>query len=275
MLKDVTVRFGYGPTDLTLSFWNSDNGYLIEDMTNLGPVKSNISTTDYADFPGSRYQSSRRGDRNIVLTLGLEPGNLLGKTVEQLREDLYRYFPMDKELELVFTYEDPALYPKYIRCHVESADPSIFDKDTKFVISLICPDPDFRTTYLDLYSPTHAQLLAGFTVNYAGIIPVGFNLQSTLPDDLEAPYSLVCTPTGREAMTLGFNNSVRDGGLLEINTLPGERFAKFKGESLLATMYYWSKWPVLYPGNNVIKITGTFYGTPTHQIRVHRRFGAL
>lgn len=48
------------------------SGYLIEEITGLGPPTATINTTDMASIDGSIYNSARVGMRNIVLTLRLQ-----------------------------------------------------------------------------------------------------------------------------------------------------------------------------------------------------------
>ena len=47
------------------------SGFLIQDITGLGPAKANVNSTEMATSDGSVYNSARLNSRNIVLTIKL------------------------------------------------------------------------------------------------------------------------------------------------------------------------------------------------------------
>lgn len=128
------------------------SGFLIFNMTGVGPGKANIRTTDIITADGGLYNSSRLPSRNIVLSLryfATEP-----VTVEDIRQESYRFFPIKRPLTLTITTDNRV---STIVGYVESNEPVIFSRETHTQISLICPYPYFTsdqitvTNFLGVY----------------------------------------------------------------------------------------------------------------------------
>ena len=112
-------------------------GLAIKNIDGLGPGKANINTTAIASYDGSVFDTARLGNRNIVITfLLLQYEN----TIEQARLTTYKYFPIKKEVTLIFHTDSRDVS---IKGKVESNEPNIFSKDEETKISIICPDPYF------------------------------------------------------------------------------------------------------------------------------------
>lgn len=112
-------------------------GLAIKNIDGLGPGKANVNTTAIASYDGSVLDTVRLGNRNIVITfLMLQYEN----TIEQARLTTYKYFPIKKEVTLIFHTDSRDVSIKGI---VESNEPNIFSKDEETKISIVCPDPYF------------------------------------------------------------------------------------------------------------------------------------
>src|SRR5678809_67180 len=72
MLNQLEVRTAAGDL-LTFVFDDVTDGYALEEIRGLDPVKATIVSSSWAGKDGKQYQSSRREERNIVISLGLEP----------------------------------------------------------------------------------------------------------------------------------------------------------------------------------------------------------
>jgi hypothetical protein len=118
------------------------SGFSIRGITGLGPPKASINMTEVLTLDGGYYNSSRVSYRNIVLTLGFEPGIIdnVFNSVEDLRLKSYRFFPIKKEIEIDIVTENRSVRA-WVR--VESNEAVIFSKDQVAQISLICPDAYF------------------------------------------------------------------------------------------------------------------------------------
>lgn len=113
-----------------------ENGIYIENIVGLGPVKAEIDTRKIASSHGSYFNSSRVGERILLLTLGL----LEVPDVETTRQRTYKYFPVQQEITLLFETDQKTLRTTG---YVEENDPEIFSEKQKTVISVICTDPFF------------------------------------------------------------------------------------------------------------------------------------
>lgn len=115
------------------------SGFLIRLITGLGAGKANINSTDLSTGDGSVYNSSRVLPRNIVFSLDF----LEKPTIEDTRQRSYKYFPIKKQIRLIFETENRICE---ITGYVESNEPNIFSKQENTQVSIICPDPYFYST---------------------------------------------------------------------------------------------------------------------------------
>lgn len=115
------------------------SGFLIRSITGLGAGKANINSTDLSTGDGSVYNSSRVLPRNIVFSLDF----LEKPTIEDTRQRSYKYFPIKKQIRLIFETKNRICE---ITGYVEANEPNIFSKRENTQISIICPDPYFYST---------------------------------------------------------------------------------------------------------------------------------
>lgn len=136
MIKKVTVT-NYLGESLTLELkgpWK--NGIIVKKIEGLGPVKADINSTTVSSGDGSRFNSARVGNRNIVFTfLFLEV-----PTIEDVRQKTYKYFPVKKPVKLLFETDNRKCQ---IEGYVESNEPDIFNSQESSQVSIICTNPYF------------------------------------------------------------------------------------------------------------------------------------
>jgi hypothetical protein len=136
VIKSITVT-NYVGESITLDLGNPEkSGFSILGIEGLGPSKADINTKDIAGMDGSQYLSARANARNIVLTLGF----LFNPTIEAMRQQSYKYFPLKKRVHLVVETDNRSCE---IYGYVESNTPNIFSPQESTQISIICPDPYF------------------------------------------------------------------------------------------------------------------------------------
>lgn len=135
MIKSVTVINHLGEK-YKMEMRNLTKGFLISSIDGIGPGSSNISTTELAATDGAVFNSARLVSRNIVLNLVF----LGDPTIEDTRQLSYRYFPLKKDISLVFETDNRSLQ---IDGYVESNEPDIFSEREGTSISIICPNPYF------------------------------------------------------------------------------------------------------------------------------------
>jgi len=135
MIKSVAVT---NYTDQTLLLELADpekSGFLITDITGLGPPKASINMSPNGSLDGSIFNSAKVSDRNIVISLVF-----IGGDVETLRQTTYKYFPIKGVVKLQITTNNRKCMISGI---VESNEPTIFDPQCGAQISILCPDPYF------------------------------------------------------------------------------------------------------------------------------------
>lgn len=140
MIKSITVT-NYLGEELDLELMDPySTGFIIKEIEGLGPAKGSINATDMATNDGSVFNSSRINKRNIVLTLRFLDGQENQRTIEDLRQLSYKYFPVKRKLTFKVKTDNREAYATG---YVESNSINIFSQNEEAQISIICPDPYF------------------------------------------------------------------------------------------------------------------------------------
>ena len=141
MIYSFTVTNYLGDTIKLTLREPASSGFLIKSVTGLGPVKANINTTEVATNDGSKFNSARLTQRNIVFQLAFVD-TINGESIEDVRQKSYKYFPTKKNVDIVIETDN-----RYVKTtgYVESNEPNIFNSQEGTQISIICPDPYFYT----------------------------------------------------------------------------------------------------------------------------------
>ena len=136
MIKSITVTNHLNESiKLELGF-PERSGFLIQEISGLGPVKADINVSELSSVDGSIYNSARLPSRNIVFNLVL----LESPTIEDTRQKSYKYFPVKKRVRLLIETTNRTAE---IFGYVESNEPIIFSKQETTQISIVCPNPYF------------------------------------------------------------------------------------------------------------------------------------
>lgn len=114
------------------------SGFLITSIDGIGPADANVSITELSANDGGVFNSARIKTRNILLNLAFLPN----PTIEDTRLSTYRYFPLKKWVTLLFETDNRNLLIDGV---VEKNDPDIFSENESTQISILCPDPFFRS----------------------------------------------------------------------------------------------------------------------------------
>lgn len=131
----------------------SDSGFCVFNISGIGPGKADIRVVELATGSGGIYNSSHSPSRNIVLSLRFF--EIPGKTVENLRHETYKYFPIGSKVTLTIVTDTRTCS---IEGYVEANEPVIFSKETYTQISIICPDPLFFSGGIN---DTHVTVFSG------------------------------------------------------------------------------------------------------------------
>lgn len=116
------------------------SGFVIESITGLGPEGASISTADNNSGDGVEITGKRVSSKNIVLNLIFYWKD--GMTIEDIRHLSYKMFPVKETVKLVIVTDNRTLK---IEGTVETNEPDIFNSQEGCSISIICPEPYFRS----------------------------------------------------------------------------------------------------------------------------------
>lgn len=273
MLVKVEVTNSQG-TLLTLLLENPSNGYIVEDIDGLTPVKATLVSSSFAGLAGEQYQSSRRETRNIKIKLELEPDFVIA-SVRELRENLYDFFMPETEVNLRFFMFDGLIVD--ILGRVETFDAPLFTENPTAEISLMCFKPDFlgltTVTLTGMTTATTDETLVGYEGTLAGGIIFVLEVDRTL-----SQFTIYHRPPDGSLRTLDFAASLVAGDVLTISTVPGNKGATLtragSDSSLLYGVSPQSKWIELVKGANNIRVYATGAGIP-YSITYLPRYGGL
>lgn len=242
------------------------SGFLIRNISGIGPVKGIINTTEALSIDGVYYNSARVSLRNIVLDLVLD--DRVGIPIETLRQQLYRYFPVKKLVVLEISTTNRTAYTNG---YVELVDPNIFSKQEAVQISIICPNAFFSSDIVleeDLgiseslfefpfENPSLTLKLiefgrVGTNLTYSGDEPTGFLLTCTFSGSASDPI-FVNFSTG-ELMSLTYDFIA--GDILTISSVRGNKFISLYRSgstvNLLGYLDSGSSWLTIAPGQNAL-----------------------
>ena len=260
------------------------NGLQIESITGLGPGKGTINTQELATTDGAYFSSARVPARNIVITMAL----LENPDVETTRHLTYKYFPVKKEITLIFKTDHRTTA---ISGYVESNEPDIFQKKETAQISIICTDPYFyadNAKYIlngiqPLFQfPFSNESLTepllnfgeivyqeGQALYYDGDIESGLNITLTITDHV-AGFSLTNESTG---ITMSFDTSkvkqivggadddFIEGDIVYISTVRTNKFVRLLRNgvqyNILTTLPKMTDWLTVESGDNVFSYSAT------------------
>lgn len=140
MIQSLIVT-NYLGESLTIPMKNSEStGFILHDMTGLGPPTASVNTSKVATKDGSKYNSARAEERNIVLPMYFTPI----PTIEDARHRSYKYFPLKKPVILAFKTDNRECQ---IVGYVETNEPDICSDREGCQVSIICPNPYFSSIY--------------------------------------------------------------------------------------------------------------------------------
>lgn len=280
MLKRLWIVPGYASVGTWYSLTSNSNGYRIRNIDGIEPVKADINTTNNASMNGIHINSTYQRSRNIVVTIGLYPGN--GKTLEDLRKQLYLNAPVGLSTRLSFDLDEGGKY-RLIKAVVESNEMNRFSKDPEQIISFICPDPYFTSSVETTYPVDGSDLTTGYVVPYAGTAEAGFNFWFMLGSDIKAGGYFQVTnkaPYGQSnTQRLSFATDVKVNAgqnAIAFNSIPGDRRIIVHTSSWLKALDNNHTWPMLRPGDNTLKLdTKTSSLAYNAQVTFTERYGEL
>lgn len=117
------------------------SGIAVMSVDGIGPVNAVINVNPFALIDGGAYSSARVPERNITMTLRMWTSPEV-PTIEESRHLLYNFFQIKKQVFLEFLTDKRT---SKIEGFVEANPPNIFSDAESSTVSIICPDPWFRS----------------------------------------------------------------------------------------------------------------------------------
>lgn len=248
MIESITVTNFKGESLLIELSNPSGSGLAVIGITGLGPVKADINTVSHATRNGSQFSSARVDNRNIVFRFLFMPSD--GDTIEDVRQRTYQYFPVMSEVALVFK---TGSRNARIKGYVEANEPDIFSERETTQISIICTDPYFydnstkqQIAFLEkrgmfsfpfFNSGNVKEIKMGEiykmtvkSLTYNGDAPTGIIMTLSFFGEVRGKI-FICNKTTGQTLTLDTSqlvpvNRLGNGDVIEISTLPGEKYAR-------------------------------------------------
>lgn len=224
----------------------------ITNIDGIGPVTAAVNTTQIGLNPGARFDSVHVDYRNIVIEF-----YVISNVADNLNE-LYSVIQTGTKTTL-------QIKNKLINCYVESIEINRTNNPVKGQISLICPDPAFRS------ESKNKSLSASDFISYAGNQTTGFKLYLTAKTAVKNPYISINANKKTKKSVLNITLAARD--VLELNSEAGSKSASIASKKVYPYTGAFI-WPELQPGDNTITI-GTASGTVEAKILYSEKFAAL
>lgn len=282
LLNKVNVQNSRGSI-LELPLEDSSGGFVVKEIEGLEPVKANLVSSSFANQDGEQFQSSRREARNIKIKLGYEPNWATG-SIKDLRDKLYQYFMPKASPLLTFNLFDKLaedVFSQYLDLNiigmVETFDAPLFTSDPEANISLMCFDPDFYdpnvvTVNGDTVSDATVQ-----TISYAGSIETGF-IFNLRPDRAITEFTIYLTSPDGKLITSYFAYNLLANDVLQVSSVVGQKSVNLVRagvqSSVLYSMSPQSGWPLLYPGDNQLRVYAEGASIP-FDIQYLNKYGGL
>lgn len=239
---------------LSLPLADISNGYSVRSIEGLDPVKAEIVSSPIALIDGSQYQSSRRENRNLILTFGIE-SDYVSTTVAQLRQVLYKYLMPKSSITIRF-HVDFAHFAD-ISGRVESFETPLFSSSPEIKVSIICFKPDFVSPNTVLINGNTVADSTVMDIEYAGTVDAGieFNL---LVNRALSEFTIYSQLPGGPYRSLDFIGLLQDLDVVKIVTTPGEKKVTLTRGGLETSVLYnvspASTWISLSPGTNQFRV---------------------
>ena len=236
--------------------------YDVLSVSGTNPCAANINTTPIVGLDGSKLNSTRIGNRNIVITLNIR------HPIEQNRLRLYQFFRTKRYIKILYNNDRRDVYAEG---YVETFENNPWSQLQQPQISIICTNPFWMSNTNTFVNFSNAvglfefpfsipaegiefsryNLVATATVN-AGEIETGGIITFHAVDDVVNPKFINTTTQ----QYFGLNFSMISGDIIIVNTQKGEKSVKLVRSgattNLLSYRTSGSSWVMFAPGENAV-----------------------
>lgn len=275
MLNKIEVRNSQGSL-LTFEFDDISDGLVLEDVQGLDPVKAVPVSSKFAKLKGKQLHAIQIEERNIKITLGLEP-DYVTTSVQDLRDRLYAYF-MSGEHVSIRLFRSEGLVVD-IEGEVETCESPLFTDKPKMEISILCLEPDFVNVLTPVtLSGTTVSDGTETSVTYAGNTSSGMVITLNVDRSL-TQFTIYFRPPDGTLRTFDFSATLAAGDTVIISTVPGSKFVTRTRAGTVTSLLYgvssqsnWHQW--IKQGIHHIRVYAVGAAIP-YTIDYLDRYGAL
>ncbi|MCQ2308066.1 MAG: phage tail family protein [Bacteroidales bacterium] len=145
-----------------LELTQNEGRFQVIGIDGLNPPKAQINRSTVAGMDGSKFNSSKLEERNIVITLRLNG------EVETNRILLYSYFRTKERCKIYYSNDTRDVYAEG---YIENVDTNLFEISEIMQVSIICPDPYFKSAQeiVDDVSKVLAAFEFPFSITSTGV----------------------------------------------------------------------------------------------------------
>lgn len=239
----------------------NNRNYDVLEVTGTNPPTAAINTVNVAGMDGSRFNSSRAEQRNIVITLNIQ------HPIEANRLALYNFFRVKRWVKVYYKNSHRDVY---IEGYVESLENNPWTDLQQPQISIICPQPYWLSTVETSvnFSSSTALFEFPFSIPAEGI---EFSTLRTLTaeiidaGEIETGGIITFTATTNQILNPKFYNRTTNkffgldvdmyqGDLITVNSLQGQKSVTLLREgvttNILSDRTDGSSWLTFVPGEN-------------------------
>lgn len=264
--------------EITLT--QNESNYQVINIDGLNPPKASIYTSTIPNMDGTKYKSSRVEMRNIVIMVRINGD------VESNRQTLYRYFRSGKKCRVHYTNDNRDVF---IEGYCESVVCGIFTNNEVAQISIVCPQPYFKSA--ELIITDISQVIGAFefpfAINVNGIEFSYINSDEVITirndGDLESGLivNLVAEATVQNPVVYNhetgeffkLNYTMNEGDRIRINTNKGSKSVYLNDTgNIMQYRDASSTWLSLELGNNLFSYSAD---TNAEHLRVTFEFNRL
>lgn len=269
-MADYTVKIENALGEMLQLYPSGD--YILTGITGITPADAVINAVEMANLDGARYNNSRVGTRNIVITLKVRGE---GYDVRRRRINLYRYAKTKQKIRVYIAHDQRDVVIDGYLESLQDAE-TIFSDDQRLMMSIICPNPFFRDNGAGENRVSFSAINGLFafpfsiavgepepmstkTLDYLKVVTNSGDVDTGMVLTVKA-HGVVANPvfyneTAGQTMTLDI--SLEDGDELTITTEHGAKSARLTRDgattNVMNAIGPGSDWLTLQPGDN------TFY----------------
>lgn len=259
---------------LNLPLEDVSDGYVVQEIEGLDPVKATIVSSSFATLDGVQYHSSRREARTIKLRLGLEP-DYVETSVQDLRQRLYKFFMPKTAVDMEFISSEDLVVN--ISGRVEAFETVLFTDEPAVDIAVMCFDPDFYDSDPIALTGSTTSSSTDTTIVYDGTVETGVALTLDVNRTM-SEFTVYHRPPDGSLRTLDFSATLLAGDSLKITTIPGQKSVILKRYGAYSSALYGlspqSAWMELLPGTNYFRVYATGAAIP-YTLDYVNKYGGL